>query len=64
MALLCYMYLESFRPASGVPSDDISAAASSKYGVLVDVLPLVVSDGWYWLVGDHKAVGSVAKHIL
>ena len=46
-ALLCYKYLQSFRPAAGVPSDDISAAASSKYGVLVDVLPLVVSDGWY-----------------
>ena len=42
-----YKYLQSFRPAPGVPSDDISAAASSKNGVLVDVLPLVVSDGWY-----------------
>ena len=64
MALLCYKYLQSFRPARGVPTDNISAAASSKYGVLVDVLPLVVFDGWYWLFGDRKAVGSVAKHIL
>ena len=61
---MCYKYLQSFRPAPGVHSDDVSAATSSKYGILVDVLPLVVAVGWYWLVGDRKAVGSVAKHIL